>query len=926
MKKQLSIQALFELLLLFILFFGPLIGISGHRNTNKFSPPVTGDWIISGNESLSDTALLMKGSIYIQSGGSLELDNVDLTFAIDAEGAVNGEFNLTVEEGGTLQIINSSITTDHESKYTYLEFQKTMSVNSSILIQNTVISQIGHSAKYGINIQANGTEIRDSTIISNYISNGITINIQECKDVSIQNNYINHSLGLLSYGILVNNAENSFISNNTIHIHSPTYTIYVVDSPFLHIKDNTFVSFIESIHIFMGNNCSYSLIDNNVFITPVDNYAIYMEYGVTSVQDVIISNNNINVGIARGIYGYKTANLTIINNVFNGTRENLWLEDHMDGNLIIHDNFFHSFNQVSVLIDSLYDGSGPSPSISNNIFNYSANAAMKITGLDKVKIDNNQINEVASLSEDVGALKISKCDNAILSNNMITNTEYSGIELVKSDNCVIQNNQLSKIDLIGQDGYGINATNCDNLTIASNTINKIGNIGIKFDSTGDWLSVNIYDNVVKNTYKEGMYVKKATSGVIMDNTISKTKYTALYLFNSTDLHIENMVIEYSQLYGINGVTYLNNITITGSTISNCYYYAIRLTSPNNSVISDNHLYDNYRGIYLGVGHFTQIKNNYVHNCNDGMYFMGLGTNLVISNNVIENNIRAIYFNSLDSIIKNNTIANNYYGLHMGISSTNNLIYYNDFLGNSIQGYDVTTPADNEWSFYSGIEDKYYGNYYDDYTGIDVAVPIGFGDTPYALVCPGDDIFDEYPLMKQGTEIDPPTINHPSDISYYNDSTAVHYVVWNVVSLYGPSEYKIKLNGSTVKTGTINEKSETIIYQISDSLEPANYTTTCTVTNYYGVAVTDTVNLSILNATETQETQTENGDETTPPPAEDGIFENFDYTTAGIGAGAGIVLTGAIAGVIGLATRGKGSSSSSKDSSKRSSKSKGKSKK
>lgn len=87
------------------------------------------------------------------------------------------------------------------------------------------------------------------------------------------------------------------------------------------------------------------------------------------------------------------------------------------------------------------------------------------------------------------------------------------------------------------------------------------------------------------------------------------------------------------------------------------------------------------------------------------------------------------------IIYSNTFTNNMYGVLVYSSyPNNNIFYHNNFINNDINAYD---DSNSTWN-YDGK-----GNYWDDYTGIDVDGD-GIGDTPYNIS--GGSARDNYPLM------------------------------------------------------------------------------------------------------------------------------------------------------------------------------------
>ncbi|RLG20870.1 hypothetical protein DRN77_07295, partial [Methanosarcinales archaeon] len=86
-------------------------------------------------------------------------------------------------------------------------------------------------------------------------------------------------------------------------------------------------------------------------------------------------------------------------------------------------------------------------------------------------------------------------------------------------------------------------------------------------------------------------------------------------------------------------------------------------------------------------------------------------------------------------IFNNSISNNDYGIYLCYPSSNNLIYHNNLLSNTLNAYDSCT---NQWNITTT------GNYWSDYTGND-ANHDGIGGESYPI--PGGVNIDHHPLMQ-----------------------------------------------------------------------------------------------------------------------------------------------------------------------------------
>ena len=77
------------------------------------TPPHEGNWIINNSTEINDEMIVLNGDLIIENGGKLTLRNVDLRFNCER----NGEYKLKVEEGGRIEIYNTTIGSNTNYKY-----------------------------------------------------------------------------------------------------------------------------------------------------------------------------------------------------------------------------------------------------------------------------------------------------------------------------------------------------------------------------------------------------------------------------------------------------------------------------------------------------------------------------------------------------------------------------------------------------------------------------------------------------------------------------------------------------------------------------------------------------------------------------------------------------------------------------------------
>jgi len=231
----------------------------------------------------------------------------------------------------------------------------------------------------------------------------------------------------------------------------------------------------------------------------------------------------------------------------------------------------------------------------------------------------------------------------------------------------------------------------------------------------------------------GINLRNINKCIIKENSILNN-WRGIWLYNCT-----------------NSVVHRNNISNTTGSL------AIWVEESNSIVISSNIISNNPSGVYLYYSHSNVVcRNRIADNAYYGLTLTDSSMNLIIEN-VIENNFGWDGIDLWDSgsnvIMANDILNNNLHGLRIGFSS-NNAIYHNNFVNNTIPVYDTyreygaSVPSVNSW-------DNGYpacGNYWSDYTGIDLfkgpyqneTCSDGVGDVPYVI---NESNRDNYPLMK-----------------------------------------------------------------------------------------------------------------------------------------------------------------------------------
>lgn len=205
----------------------------------------------------------------------------------------------------------------------------------------------------------------------------------------------------------------------------------------------------------------------------------------------------------------------------------------------------------------------------------------------------------------------------------------------------------------------------------------------------------------------------------------------------------------------------DNVTIKYFTIimgwGTYYGSGVHVESVSNSIICNNNISDNLRGISLYYSANNSVFNNFIKNCfYDGIYLQTSSGNIISNNTIFFNKNGITLDSSNENIMNNNVIFNNelsgitsFYsknnviygniidkngnGMTMISSSIDNIVYHNNFYNNRQQ---VFSDSENFWC-YNGE-----GNYWSNYSGYDLTGD-GIGDSPYVI---DDKNRDYYPLM------------------------------------------------------------------------------------------------------------------------------------------------------------------------------------
>jgi parallel beta-helix repeat protein len=234
--------------------------------------------------------------------------------------------------------------------------------------------------------------------------------------------------------------------------------------------------------------------------------------------------------------------------------------------------------------------------------------------------------------------------------------------------------------------------------------------------------------------------------VIQNCTLTNGILGNLWLYNVSHSLITENKIHASSIAGIKLTSNCYNVSIYNNALKN-NGYGIEIWVSSEIFIKKNNITRGHAGIITsyGVEQLSIIDNKIFHILYAGIA-LGSSHNSTIKNNEIynttETGISLVYSHSNETIIKQNTITDsNRIGIFLGWGATQNKIYNNTFIGNSLHAHD--NSSNNAWD-YKGI-----GNYWDDYLGSDLDDD-GIGDDGYLINGTAGSI-DNFPIWDDGPD-------------------------------------------------------------------------------------------------------------------------------------------------------------------------------
>lgn len=290
-------------------------------------------------------------------------------------------------------------------------------------------------------------------------------------------------------------------------------------------------------------------------------------------------------------------------------------------------------------------GSTGTKVLNNTIDKVNGASGIAVMGATNTTVADNTIKNVARLGIfvqdangiDITTNKINNTGTAFASYDVIG----SGIAVVRSSDVDITANKIGNTtgDAINIGSTINGATGASNVNIENNKIGVNSSILGKGIQTNDVAGLTVFDNTIRNTTQEGIFVTGGSNAVIDTNDIAKSDKGGIY------------------------ATLVNKLNVIGNTIKNVSGNGIEVDGGRNVAINDNTVNHSAAGIVANnTKGRTKINNNIINNVTgDAIYAFNnkqltIAANeigLVNNNSIGGNGITVKKANTL--LVKGNTI-------------------------------------------------------------------------------------------------------------------------------------------------------------------------------------------------------------------------------------------------------------------------------
>ncbi len=604
---------------------------------------------------------------------------------------------------------------------------------------NIVSNNIIMNSIVGIGVSGSYNNISRNILYDNYLY-GVDLREDGGYNLVYANNITESRQGIILNGNY-HNISGNVIVNCGLRIGSWTLnslTSHIIDStnlvngrPLYYYSNKTGLgvdNFTNAGQVVLIN-CNYSIISNMDISNTNNGISLYY------CSENIISNNKLHNNIDYGFYSSNChynnyTNNSCFNNTYGLGIGGFW--NNVSNNKINNNEKYgiSCGGEYNILFNNSLNSNYYGIVIGGNS-NTLKNNKMKACGIIVPYSIPQQFADITSHTIETTNLINGKPLYFYVNKTGLSAIDFANAGQILLINC--NNSQIANLDL-SNGSLGILLSNCFYSTLTNNNFSYNNNYGILLFKSN---YTTIRGNFINNC-ENGIYIYDSNDNIISGNNVNYNQRLFGSIFKEGSgiyvaLSHRNLVIDNNiknNDYGLNFEWDCSNSTISGNIITNNSYNGLKMELGIQNEISRNVIMYNSKELIFGFS-FNAFELRHSENCT------------IEENDISFNHYNGMYMQyCFNNSITKNTIENNgEIGLAIGIEeyggSWDNLIYYNIFSNNGLNAED--NGVNNTW------DNGSFGNYWDDYIGID-SDDDGVGDTPYYILgIAGSQ--DNYPLME-----------------------------------------------------------------------------------------------------------------------------------------------------------------------------------
>ncbi len=537
-------------------------------------------------------------------------------------------------------------------------------------IRNCNISVGAGSGGYGIELNnANNSYVYNNTL--NEQNRGLYL-------FSTNNSIIeNNTVNLNSYGIYILESLNNNLTNNTVNSNS-NEGIYIIDS-LSHtltnnIANNNIKDGIELAEWVVGEDLINEghILTNNIANNNSDSGIV-----ISRVDYSILTNNTANLNGDNGITNINGYNNNLTNNTLNSNAWGISLSG--PSNILLNNNIW---NCTDSSYGCLNLWSSENNVISGGIINLSAGYLIHMES-DLTPGDNNRFIDIQLIGATLNDTYLfgNTINHTFLNCSYNSSKEYveTGSELIRKWYYQAYVNDTSGNAVSGADVLGYNVSGSLDFNATTNSSGWINKTEVTeyVNSGGTKSYYSLYSvNARNSSYADGI-VSTNISGNLLNDTITMSEVAGCGWLTSSGTYSQSQnIIDNGLLHDCINIT-AQNVTFDGkgfyisSNVSVSGIYSNQLNTTirncNVSIIPSGY------GIKFVSANNSYVYNNTLNEQSRGLFF-SLTSNTKIINNTLNSNNDGIYLasNSNHNQITNNTVNSNTYGIFLHTSSNNTI--------------------------------------------------------------------------------------------------------------------------------------------------------------------------------------------------------------------------------------------------------------